>query len=74
VGHHAPAIGHKKYINAVNFIRFRMQHLYEMKNSFTMLEEKMKKLDFYLRELKERVKDKFVIEVLLDREFFIENN
>ena len=51
-----------------------MQHLYEMKNSFTMLEEKMKKLDFYLRELKERVKDKFVIEVLLDREFFIENN
>lgn len=45
-----------------------------MKNLLDKLDEKNKKLDYYLRELKKRVKQKFVVQFLLDREFFIHNN
>lgn len=37
------------------------------------VEEKSKKLDYYLRELKGRVRERFVLQFLLDREFFMHN-
>lgn len=45
-----------------------------MKSCLERLDSKTKKLDFYLRELKDRVKHKYVVQFLLDREFFIHNS
>jgi len=51
-----------------------LESVRRMRNLFTKLDEKAKKLDYYMRELKQRVKQKFVVQFLLDREFFIHNS
>ena len=38
------------------------------------VEEKAKKLDYYLRELRVRVRERFVLQFLLDRECFVHNS
>ena len=45
-----------------------------MKTVLDKLDQKTKLLDYHLRELKDRVKDKYVVQFLLDREFFINNS
>lgn len=45
-----------------------------MKGCLERLESKTKLLDYHLRQLKDRVKDKYVVQFLLDREFFVNNS
>lgn len=52
---------------AVRLRLFSSNNTKNMKNCFDRLEDKVKKLDYFLRELKNRVKDKYVVQFLLDR-------
>jgi len=45
-----------------------------MQGSLEKLDRHTKLLDYHLRALRDRVKDKYVVQFLLDREFFINNS
>lgn len=50
------------------------ENVRDMQESLEKLSRHTKLLDFHLRELRDRVKDKYVVQFLLDREFFINNS